>query len=280
MSGDGEPAFIDRPDLVHRTLSAGCLTPTVERDGIYALRAGSQKTLAQSTLDIHQTVRRTCKFGDERSWRRGYALIECVVSQFFGDDEGAFGLYEVVKHRRRAKSRSRAAAALFKESPPLPSYLASERDLRHSAVTLDGLEIPPGLLRFAYRDGVSRKGAELTELVIPRTFEGGGCRPWSEHWYSLARRDYDSEDLGSGVIPAQGPHLTDQGNVRLTPILSFLRFSPTWRGPDTLAELLALELHPDSGMVVSLRRSAQDLGSLMHMTLYGDSPVLEALGQA
>lgn len=266
MLGYDNPPFWQRSDLVHNTLASACLTPEFTRDnGMYRMRAGSQKALSRSTKAIFNSVEDACKFPENRGWRQQLPLLECLVEQFYRGGDSTFGYVEITKERRKATARMVPGTGTTLVQPSSkPIYLASERELRLSTVDIGGVcRVPGRLLRFAYREGESKRKTDFTELIVPRTLQSGWVKVWSEYWYSLARRDDDDALLRGGVIPGQVWHNRENGALRTTPMLSLCRFTPGRFWAHTILEYLCIELHPGTGMLMDLRGIPQELESVL-----------------
>lgn len=278
MGDGGVQAAWESLDLVKRAIARGHLSSPAETAGVHLMRIGPQDVLRESALDMYWAVLRMCKFAETTAWKSQRKLLDRLVHQFFKKVDSSFGWYDVLTHRQKATERQRPGSGItLTESEARPYYLAPARDLPGCDIVLGGVKLPGEELPLAYRDGERREGLELTALAVQRTLRSATTKVWSERWYFLASRDADEADLRSGLIPAQVPLLQGEPDLRTTPILSLFRLSPVWRGAKTRVAVFTLELHPGTGMIVSIRSMPNSFANALTLSPHVHDLLLQAL---
>ena len=279
MTGSEKRPIWQSPGLVKRALKRELLSPEYRSNDGHIVRVGNHEVLSACANLIHESTIDVCDFAEPKGWNLQFPLLECVVERFFRGERATFGGFEVMKERRKATARvTPESNAKLTQAPSKPTYLAPVRQLRSAAVDIGGvIEIPGDLLKFAYRDGATKKGTTFTETRVPRTLISGEARVWTEYLYSLARSDDDDDLLRRGVIPGQVSHLSKDGIIRRTPIITLFRYVPGKFGSGMHTEMLCIEIHPGTGMLIDLRGIRQELGALMTATPQHHKTILKTL---
>lgn len=229
-----------------------------------AARLGSQRNLHDIGQVVFDQIRADCDFGSWDCWDDQRVWFVELIRQFFPEHEESIGVCSVLAARRPAWCRTQQDPTIaISQGVARPHFLHSVRKIPGRRLTLGDKQLPMRGLRLAgMSEHVFRK-AKLTMTVVPRRVVSSRFQidsRYEEFWVTLANPADHREALQQGKLPVAGESFYQwgHGRIRCSPLVNLIGISRS-----LMYSVLAIELHPVSAEVLSLRWSRYPLSVAM-----------------
>ena len=241
----------------------------------HQLLLGPQKLLAGRGRYVFDRVRSEFDFGAWDFWEKQRDWLLNTFRTVYPADEGAIGTLTFFSARRPSGVRHQQDPGVrVTQGAGRVHYMRREANLFRAPLPVGDLRLATRGLRFACASETARRRSRVAMMVVPRRVLSdrfGMAGSYQEFWYCLAEPGVDDQRLKRGEIPAHPAVQSRDGaaGIRYGPMLNLVRISRrllfTW---------LAVEIHPESAEVISLRWGRMPLS----VALLNSSPVVHARG--
>jgi hypothetical protein len=214
---------------------------------------GPSSVLREHGTYVFDRVRSECGLGSYDFWGNQREWLRAAFHAFYGRED-ALAILSITSIRRPATLRQRDDPTLrIRQDPTRFHLFRALRSLEKAPLQIGDFQLPAqGLLLASHPDAPKRR-AELAQVVVPRLVQSSRhsiIRSYQEFWYAVAQRGDDDIWLRQGRIPALGarPYQKNLVSLRTTIMVSLARVSPK-----LTHSLFVIEIHPETGEVLSLR---------------------------
>ena len=210
-------------------------------------------------------------------WRNGPPpFLSQLVRNFYTESGNAVAWVMVESCRDSIRLRHRGfKETLYPSTRPDFRFRANGIEDRVKIPLLNGIDLSTDGLRMMLPTGLKFKDTYFTRMAVQRTLAvDSSPRPLRGHWttWCLASPDADREALSRGSAPASGQWLI-AGGINPARLMTWVKLDVI----HGLTDCYAVDVHPDSGDIFSIRYARVPLRMQIELDPWLDDWLLTAI---